>query len=543
MAELNAAAGRGLYLGTQRTQSAQRTQRKAKQTWDWLKEMIEMTEVSKDVSTKRVDQSALFASFANFASFASPIKRPGNAGRAVLAATLALTLSACTVGPEYVRPEAQLAPGFDQAQGAAYPATAVASSVWASFEEPELDALIARALAANTSIAQALARLDETRALAGLSFYSLFPTTRSRADAERSDPSGEDPFTFEGQGRTDTYRAGFDLTWEIDLFGSLRRQKEAIDREVEANEAAFHAVRLSVVAETAQAYFAWRGAQARLAVQQRNLANLEENIDILRKQLDAGRGTELDVTRANALGLQVAARLPQTGAEVVRQEQRLALLTAQPVSALREQLAPSRELPVLPAMVTVGTPEQWMARRPDVREADRRLAAAVSRIGVETAEFYPKLNLLGDFGATAQSFGGLGDSAAQRWSFGPSLSWSFLDFGRVKQRVLAQQARADGAIAAYQETWLKALEETENALAGYRAANESAAALETAVSESRKASELARMRFEAGASDYLTVLDAERTLLDTEDQYADASTRRATTLAALYKALAGDFAR
>jgi len=241
--------------------------------------------------------------------------------------------------------------------------------------------------------------------------------------------------------------------------------------------------------------------------------------------------------------LTVASRVPQTRAEVVRQEQRLAVLTAQPVSELRKQLAATRELPKLPAMVAVGTPEQWLARRPDVREADRRLAVEVSNIGVETAEYYPKLTLLGNFGGTAQQFGDLNQSIAQRWSYGPSLTWSLLDFGRIKQRVLAQQARADGAIAAYQETWLKALEETENALAGYRAANESAAALEYAVSESRKASDLARMRFDAGASDYLAVLDAERTLLDIEDQYADASTRRATTLAALYKALAGDFAK
>lgn len=504
---------------------------------------IEMMEGTKDTSTKPVDRNAFLASFVRFASIASPIKGQGLAGRFALAGALALTLTACNVGPEYVRPDADLAPRFDQAQGEAYPHAAVGTQVWKSFNEPELDALIARALEANTSIAQALARLDETRSLAGLSFYSLFPTTTAGADAERSDPSGEDPFIPADQQRTDTYRAGFDLSWEIDLFGSLRRQSEAIYREVDARSAALEAVRLSVVAETAQAYFAWRGAQARLAVQQRNLANLTENLDILRKQLAAGRGTELDVARSNALGLSVAAQVPLTQAEVVRQEQRLAVLTAQPVAELRKQLAPTKALPTLPAIVPVGTPEQWLARRPDVREADRTLAAEVSRIGVETAEFYPKLTLLGGFGATAQSFGNLGDSAAQRWRFGPSLSWSFLDFGRVRQRVLAQRARADGAIAAYQETWLRALEETENAMAGYRAANESAAALELAVGESRKAADLARLRFDAGASDYLAVLDAERSLLDYEDRLAEASTRRATTLAALYKALAGDFAR
>lgn len=469
-------------------------------------------------------------------------RKAANSARRILAASLALALAACAVGPEYVRPEAELPARFDQALAADNPASEVATEVWAAFKEPELDALIARALKANTQVAQALARLDETRALAGLSFYSLMPTVTASSDVNRSKPSGKDPFIPPGIGQIDTYRLGFDASWEIDLFGSLRRQSEAIYRQVDARQAALEAVRLAVVAETAQAWFELRGTQARLAVQERNLANLQENIDILREQLQAGRGTELDVSRANALGLSVASRVPQTRAAVAAQEQRLALLTAQPVARLRQQLAPHKDLPALPTLIAVGTPGDWLARRPDIREADRKLAAEVSRIGVEVAEFYPKLTLTGAFGVTAQSFGSLG-SDAQRWNFGPGLSWSFLNFGRVRQRVLAQRAVADAAVAAYQETWLRALEETENALAAYRAWNESAAALAMAVTDSRRASELARLRYDAGASDYLTVLDAERTLLDIEDQYAEAQTRRATSLAALYKALAGDFAR
>lgn len=460
-----------------------------------------------------------------------------------LALACVVGIAACNVGPEYVRPDATLPVRFDQAQAQRFPEQAAQSAVWSAFGEPELDALIARALAANTSIRQSLARLDETRSLAGLSKYSLFPTVTAAADAERSEPSGDDPFIPADQGRTDTYRAGFDASWEIDLFGSLRRQSEAIYREVDADQAALDGVRLAIVAETAQAWFALRGGQQRLAIQQRNLANLTENLSILRKQLEAGRGTELDVTRANALGLSVAAQVPLTQAEVVRQEQRLAVLTAQTVEQLRAGLKPERPLPELPALVPVGDPASWLQRRPDVREADRRLAAEVSRIGVETAEFFPKLTLLGGFGRTAQSFGDLSDTAADRWRYGPSISWSFLDFGRVKQRVLAQRARADGAIARYQEVVLLALEETENAMAGYRAANESAAALAEAVSESRKAADLARLRFDSGAGDYLAVLDAERSLLDFEDRWAEAATRRATALAALYKALAGDFAK
>lgn len=505
-------------VGPQRTQ---KTQRKPRQ----LPRMLDST------------SSMIRSSFASFADKKKAVARATLLGLATLATT------ACTVGPDFVRPQVDAPARFDQAQGEGYPASPVGTQLWKSFKEPELDALIARALDANHDIAQALARLEETRSLAGLSKYSLFPTVTAAADAERSDPSGEDPFIPADQARTDTYRAGFDVSWEIDLFGSLRREKEAIYRRLDADAAALDAVRLAIVAETAQAYFAWRGAQARLAVQQRNLANLEENLGILRKQLEAGRGTELDVSRSNALGLSVAAQVPQTEAEVVRQEQRLALLTAQPVAALRAQLAPAKELPALPALVAVGNPGDWLARRPDIREAEGRLAEQVAQVGVATAEFYPKLELLGDFGGTAQSFGDLADSAAQRWRFGPSLSWSFLDFGRVRQRVLAQRARADGAIAAYHQSWLRALEETENALAGYRAANQSAQALALAVGESRKATDLARLRYDAGASDYLAVLDAERSLLDFEDRAADAQTRRATALAALYKALAGDFAK
>lgn len=458
-----------------------------------------------------------------------------------LTAGLALALGACNVGPEYVRPDAELPAQFDQALQQDQPVSVSSSEVWAAFKEPELDRLIAQALKANTQIAQALARLDQTRSLAGLSFYSLMPTVTAASSAERSSPSGKDPFIPQDVGRTDTYRLGFDASWEIDLFGSLRRQSEAIYREVDARTAALDAVRLSVVAETAQAWFELRGTQARLAVQERNLANLQQNLDILRKQQEAGRGTELDVSRAHALGLSVAAQVPQTRAAVVAQEQRLAVLTAQPIAQLREQLAAHKELPSLPSLVATGTPAQWLLRRPDIREAERKLSAEVSRIGVETAEFYPKLTLTGAFGATSQTFGSLG-SGAERWAFGPGLSWSFLDFGRVRQRVLAQRAVADAAMAAYHDTWLRALEETENALASYRAWNETIAALQLALDESRKSQKLAQLRFDAGASDYLSVLDAERSLLDFEDRHAEAQTRRATALAALYKALAGDFA-
>lgn len=458
----------------------------------------------------------------------------------VLAVSMAL-LAGCTVGPKYVKPDSPVPAAFDQAAGQARTQPAQ-TRVWEAFGDAQLNALIARALEANTTIAQALARYEETRALRGLSVFSLFPTVTADADAERSSPSGDDPFLPPEQGRTDTYNAGFDALWEIDLFGSLRNQKHAITRRLQASAAELADARLTIVAETAQAFFALRGAHARLALTRRNLEALGESVDLVTVLEENGRGTRLDVARISAQRSSLAAQLANLEAEVVRHEQRLAVLTALPVTDLRGMIDADAPLPELPALVTVGTPEEWLKRRPDVRAAERRLAAAYSDIGTETAEFFPKLTLLGSFGWTAQSFGELGSSEAQRWRWGPSISWRFLDFGRVRQQVKAAQARADGAEALFHETVLRALEETENALANYRAANRAAVELAEAAASAGEAARLAQLRFEAGADNALSLLDAERQRIDFETQAVQADVARATSLAALYKALAGDFA-
>jgi len=459
-----------------------------------------------------------------------------------LATTLCFLVYGCAVGPDFEEPDVQLANSFVEASPSDYVADPVAMNLWRGLEEAELNALIERALSENTTIAQALATLNETRALSGLSVYSWFPTVGIGLDGERSSPSAQDPFNPPNVAKTDTYRAGFDMAWEIDLFGSLRRQTEAIEERAEADLASFQAVQLSIIAEVAQTYFSLRGSQQRLRVLQRNLDNQADSVRILDASLEAGRGTALDVARAQVLERSLAAVMPQSQAAVARAEQRLAVLTVQTVEELRQQLAPQNALPVMPNIVAVGTPQDWLRRRPDVRAAERQLAAATADIGVEVAEFYPQLNLIGDFGWTTTDSSELGSSSAERWRIGPSLSWRILDFGRVRQRVRAAEARAEGAYAVFEETLLLALEETENGLAGYRATTTTVAALTEALDHSRLASELANLRFDNGVADYLAVLDAERTELELEDRYAIAVTDQATALAALYKALGGDFA-
>ncbi len=464
---------------------------------------------------------------------------------APVAVAVTVLLAGCAIGPDYKAPATPLPLTFAQARGAALDAASpAASAVWSSFGEPELDALIARAQQQNRSIAQAGARLDEARALGGLTTWALLPSVPASAGRERSEPSGRDPFLPPGQGTTTTYRAGFDASWEVDVFGRARRAAEATRRDVDTAVADFAATRLSTTAEVAQAWFALRGAEARLAILKRNLDNLREDLRILETRREAGRGTELDTSRQATLVAGVAALLPQSEAEVARQEQRLAVLTATSAAELRAQwLAPTRAIPPPPPLVAVGTPEQWIRRRPDVRAADRRLAAATARIGVEQADFFPRLTLNGSFGYTSQLRSELFESTTERLSYGPSLTWAFLDIGRVRQRVRAAAARQRQALAAYDDTVLRALEETENSLAGYRAATESLVAYESGLAAARTASQIARARYDAGASDYLAVLDAERTLLDFEDRVVQGSVARATSLAALYKALAGDFAQ
>ncbi|MEZ5457149.1 MAG: efflux transporter outer membrane subunit [Lysobacteraceae bacterium] len=453
----------------------------------------------------------------------------------------AALLSGCTVGPDYVRPEAPVPTAFDQADAASVKAP-LPTGVWQSFGDAALDALLAQALRGNTQIAQALARLEESRAISGLSIYSLFPTVTAAGEGTRTAFSSQDPMSFPGLTKVDTYEVGFDASWEIDLFGSVRNPKRAVVRRTEAAAAQWQYTQLSVIAETAQAYFSLRGAQQRLQLDQRNLSMLDEAVNLVVALEKAGRRSGMDVTRLQAERAALSAGVASSETAVVRQEQRLAVLTALPLADLREVLATSQGMPNLPVLQAVGTPEDWLRRRPDVQAAERELMAATHDVGTEIAEYFPKLNLLGAFGWTAQSFGDLGSGNSERWRWGPSLSWQFLNLGRVRQNVKAAEARADGAAATYQQTVLLALEETENALSGYRAANRAAYELSEAASRAGEAAEMARIRFERGADDALVVIDAERTRIGFEQQAVDAQTQRATALVAVYKALAGDFA-
>lgn len=450
-----------------------------------------------------------------------------------------LAFGGCVAGPDYVAPQTTVPLEFENADAELYSTTPPSGDLWRSFDDDGLRQAIDWALEDNTDVAVAVARVDESRALSGLTRYSLFPTVTASSTGDRNRVSDEDPFAFPGLGVIDIYRLSFDATWEIDLFGSLRKQAEQIRRVVEADTATLHDVRRSIVGEVAQSYFELRGAQMRLAVQDNNRANQQRTVEILSRSLEAGRGTALDVARARSLERSLAAAIPASEAAVARAWQRLGVLTAKPVAELKAALGQGA-LPPVPTSIDLGAPEDWLKRRPDVRAAERALAAATSGIGVEAAEYYPKLNLTGSLGYNGRDVGAFGNSAAQRWQIGPALSWRFLDIGRVKRNVMAAEARQRQALASFQGVVLRALEDMENSLANYRATSRAAFAIDEALEQSNKASDLARLRFDNGAANYLEVLDAQRTLLELEDQRAQAMTARATALAAVYKALAAN---
>lgn len=458
----------------------------------------------------------------------------------VIVPAVAIALGACTLGPKYAQPKITVPKAFDQATAQTV-INPVSTQTFQAFGSRVLDDFIARALAENTSILQAAARLNEARAYRGLTKYSLFPTTTASGEKIRSKVSNGDPQARPGIAISDRYDVGFDVAWEIDLFGSLRNQSAAVILRMQAADAALSDMRRLIVAEVAQTFFAALGARERLAVTERNLANLQEGERITNALFEAGRGTDLDLSRAKSLRLTVVSSLALQRAELVRQELRLASLTSTPVAEVRAQLLKQAAIPDLPKLEAVGSVQQWLKRRPDVAAAELTLRAQTRDVGTQVAEYFPKLNLLGSFGSVAGSGGEIFSSGTDRWRFGPSISWQFLNFGRVGQYVQAEQAQADGAAAAYQETVLRALEETEGALANFRAANESTAALSEATAQAERARALAELRFEAGASDYLVVLDAQRQRLSLDDQLIQAKTARATALAMLYKALAGDF--
>jgi multidrug efflux system outer membrane protein len=459
--------------------------------------------------------------------------------RSALVLLAGAALAGCAVGPNYVPPATPAAGAFAGSQGGPYSAAEPEGDFWRGFGDATLDQLVQDALLANHDLRLALGRIVEARASRREALFDLAPkvsatggyTKQQLNSAQEGFPGG--PFT------TQYYDAGFDAAWELDLFGRVRRGVEARTAQAQAAEASLRDAQVSVIAEVARTYFDLRGAQARLAVARRNVQNQEDTLAQTRARFEAGRVTELDTSRAQAQLSTTLATIGPLEAAVASSIHRLSVLTGRPPTALDGLLVPPRELPALPQIAAVGDTAALLRRRPDIRTAERQLAAATALVGVAIGDLFPRVSFNGNFAYAATTPAQLGTGASQTFLIGPSISWAAFDLGRVRAQVQGSRARESQALTAYEQTVLRALEETEDALVTHARARDSLTHAQDAASASRTAAQLARTRYEGGLIDFLEVLDAERTQLAAEDSLAQSRTRTATSLVAVYKALGG----
>jgi len=412
---------------------------------------------------------------------------------------------------------------------------------WRGFNDPLLDGLVDQAVTNNPDLRIATAHVLEARALRMGAVADFFPVANANAGWNGS-LSSQDSVAFplsRKQRELNLYNVGFDSTWELDLFGHVRRGVQAATADVAATLATRQDVLVTLISEVARNYFELRGAQNQLAVAQGNVDNQRETLDIALAKFKAGRSTELDTARARAQLDATLALIPPVEADIKHAIYRLSVLTGQQPSVLEPELAPSAPIPALPPLVNIGNPADLLRRRPDIRSAESSLAAATARIGVETANLFPRVTFIGNIGLQATQIERLFSGGAETYSFGPSITWAALDYGHIKARIKAANARADAQLAEYEKTVLNALEETENALVDFGREQVRRDYLRTSDLSATQATALARQRYEGGIDDFLPVLDAQRAQLLIQAQLATSETRTATSLVAIYKALGG----
>ncbi len=460
-------------------------------------------------------------------------------------------LSGCVlVGPDYEAPVEQSAAEFQSAPESGF-ATTEATTVewWKNFNDPKLAELVQATVANNKSVALSLARLNEARAIRGETELGLFPSGEVFAGWEAiklgrgqirnaGDENGENSAINDDFRRFDNYSAGFDMSWEIDLFGRIRR---AIERD-RASEQGFEndlgdVLRIAI-SDVARSYFQLRGSQHQLEVAKRNAENQQETVRLVSEQEKWGRASDFDVARATAQLENTRATIPVFETQVRTSAHRIAVLVGRPPQELLSELDPPVVQPSLINEITLGNPSTLLQRRPDVRAAERRLAAATADVGFVMGSYFPIIEINGNIRVEGEEPSQLSDSGAEAFNIGPRIGWN-VDFRRTRRRVQAADARTKQALAEYEQSVLTALEDTENALVDYSKKRARQESLARAHTESNRAAQIARERFQVGATDFLSVLEAERNLFQAEAQLAENKTNVGIALVTIYKALGG----
>ncbi len=457
--------------------------------------------------------------------------------RALSLSLAAAAAAAAAAGPDYHRPDV---PAPFAWKTAATPQSLPRGDWWKLFDDPALDDLQARALAANQNLAAAAARVEQARAAAGLARSNYFPSIGVRPSLDRSRSSETTDNRFPVTEST-TYRGMLDAVWELDLFGRVRRLHESARAEASASAADFENVRLALTAEVAATYFSLRGLDRELALVTDGVALRRKALDLVASRRAGGAATDFDVARAET-------ELASTEAESSGLANRRAALQ-NALAVLLGEAAPNYELSAFsdqlsaPPAVPSGLPSELLERRPDIAAAEAALAAANARIGVAKAAFFPAISLTGSFGYASGDVDRLFNADSKLWSIGPSLYLPIFQGGRNRANLARNRAAYEESVAQFRQRVLVAFRETQDALTATQLLAEQAAAQERAVAAARRARELAQTRYDAGYVAYFEVLDAQRTLLATERAATQLGAQRLVNSVGLVKALGGGWSR
>jgi len=456
------------------------------------------------------------------------------------AVAIGLILSGCvSVGPDYtkVKPDAPIKWHTELAGGLTteelQPETL--AQWWGTLNDPELESLVERAVKGNLDLKNARARIREARALRGIRRADLFPTLDAGGSATKSRSSENS-----GTGKEiKLYSAGFDAGWELDIFGGTRRAIEAAQANLEATQEDLHDVLVSLLAEVAMNYVEVRTYQTRLAVTEAIIKSQEETYELNRSRYHAGIIDDLAVQQSLYNLENTRSHIPTLQTGLAAAKNRLAVLLGKKPGEVHQELAEKKPIPMLPVTVAVGIPAETLRHRPDIRRAERNLAAQTARIGVATADLYPKFRLMGTIGLESISTGDFLESASRTWSIGPGISWNIFHGGAIRQNIKVRSALQEQALIQYESAVLKAQEEVENVLVAYSKEQRRKESLAKATNAANRAVLLARDQYLAGLVDFSNVLIAQRSLLSFQDELAQSEGSVVSNLVRLYKALGG----
>ncbi|MBN2646056.1 MAG: efflux transporter outer membrane subunit [Desulfuromonadaceae bacterium] len=464
--------------------------------------------------------------------------------KAVLILLLCCGLTGCiAVGPDYQPPDL-LCPvtwnrtGLADASAGGWvqgDASAQISQWWRTLDDALLTQLIDEALCSGLDLQTAQARLREARARLAVTSADFFPLLTASASASRSTTSGEN-----GSGTSrHLYSAGFDASWELDLFGGVRRSVEAAEADLAAQEASLDDSRVTLAAEVASQYVALCSLQQRLAIARENLARQSETLQLTQWREQAGLANRQEVEQARSSMEQTRAQIPNLETSLATAEYRLDILLGQPPGTLHPRLAAGRDLPQAPPQLVLGIPAETVRQRPDVRAAEQALVAQTARVGVAEAALYPSFKLSGSLGLEALTLADLSGNPIRSSSLLGGITAPLLNAGQLRNQVRIQDALCEQARLSYQQTLLSALEEVENALVALSRNQDRCAALAAATQAAQQAAQLARQRYQAGLIDFQSVLETERSVLSLEDSLASCRADGILAVIQLYKALGG----